>query len=95
VEYYKVTMVKQYQALNPNSVNSQFINLAQPGVTLSSTDLFYQTYGLGNVLVLQTCILSNNDPSWGRHFIIAEPFEYLPVAPARNLTSENDIRLRY
>jgi len=94
VEYYKVTIVKQYQALSPNSVYSQFINLAQPDVTLSSTDLFYQTYGLGNVLVLQTCILANNDPSWGRLFIIAEPFEYLPVAPVRSPISENDISLR-
>jgi hypothetical protein len=93
VEYYKVTIVKQYQALSPNSVYSQFINLAQPDVTLSSTDLFYQTYGLGNVLVLQTCILANNDPSWGRLFIIAEPFEYLPVVPVKSPISENDIRV--
>ena len=95
VEYYKVTKVKQYQALSPNSVYSQFVNLAQPDVTLSSTDLFYQTYGLGNVLVLQTCIFANSDPSWGRLFIIAEPFEYLPVAPARSPISENDIRVRF
>jgi hypothetical protein len=95
VDYYKVTVVKQYQALSPNSVYSQFVNLAQPGVTLSSTDLFYQTYGLGNVLVLQTCILANNDPSWGRHFIIAEPFEFLPVAPVRSSISENDVRVRF
>jgi len=95
VEYYKVTIVKQYQALSPNSVYSQFVNLVQPDVTLSSTDLFYQTYGLGDVLVLQTCILANNDSSWGRLFIIAEPFEYLPVAPARSPISENDIRVRF
>lgn len=95
VEYYKVSIVKQYQALSPNSVYSQFVNLAQPDVTLSSSDLFYQTYGLGNVLVLQTCILANNDPSWGRLFIIAEPFEYLPVAPVRSPISENDIRVRF
>ncbi len=95
VEYYKVTVINQYQALSPNSVYSQFVNLAQPEVTLSSTDLFYQTYGLGNVLVLQTCILANNDPSWGRQFIIAEPFEYLPVAPVRSPISENEIRIRF
>ena len=95
VEFYKVRVVKQYQALSPNSVYSQFVNLAQPGVTLSSTELFYQTYGLGNVLVLQTCILANNDPSWGRQFIIAEPFEFLPVAPVRSFITENDIRVRF
>lgn len=95
VSYYKVTAIKQFQALSPNSIYSAFKNLAQPDVTLSSTDLFYQTYGLGNVLVLQTCILANNDPSWGRLFIIAEPFEVLPVAPVMSPVSETELRVRF
>jgi hypothetical protein len=73
--YYKVASVNQYQALSPNSPYSQFINLMQPDVVLSSSDLFYQTYGLGDVLILQTCIAKGNEPSWGRLFIIAEPYE--------------------
>jgi hypothetical protein len=78
-QYYKVVSVNQYQALSPNSPYSQFINLAQPGIVLSSSDLFYQTYGLGNVLILQTCIAKGNELSWGRLFIIAEPFDYHPI----------------
>jgi len=75
-QYFRVTEVKQYQALSPTSIYSQFINLAQPGITLTSTDLFRQTYGRGNVLVLQTCIANGNEASWGRLFIIAEPVNY-------------------
>lgn len=75
-QYFRVSEVKQFQALSPTSIYSQFINLAQPGITLTSTDLFRQTYGRGNVLVLQTCIANGNDASWGRLFVIAEPVNY-------------------
>jgi len=90
-QYYSVTTVLEFQALSPNSPYSQFVNLAQPGVTLSSTDLFYQTYGLGNVLVLQTCIADGNESSWGRLFVIAEPIEFvaqvsLPAKPSNTLS---------
>ncbi|KAF0111818.1 MAG: hypothetical protein FD147_620 [Chloroflexi bacterium] len=78
VKYYQVSDIRKYQALSPNSQYSNFKNLANPDVTLTSTDLFYETYGLGNVLVLQTCILANGDPSWGRIFIIATPYEETP-----------------
>lgn len=93
-QYYHVTAVLQFQALSPNSPYSKFVNLAQPDVALSSTDLFYQTYGLGNVLVLQTCIANGNEPSWGRLFVIAEPIEFvaqvsLPVKPSQSLSLES------
>lgn len=74
-QYFQVSAVMQFQALSPNSPYSNFVNLANPGVTLSSSDLFYQTYGLGDVLVLQTCIEQGNEPSWGRLFVIAEPVD--------------------
>ncbi len=79
VQNYRIAAVKQYQALSPNNPYSQFVALDQPGVTLSSSDLFQQTYGLGNVLILQTCISKGSEPSWGRLFIIAEPVRILPV----------------
>jgi hypothetical protein len=75
---YQVKIIKQYQALAPNYLYSKFINLENPDKTLSSTDLFYETYGLGNVLVLQTCIEVNNEESWGRLFVIAEPYTRPP-----------------
>jgi len=79
VQNFRITAVKQYQALSPNNPYSQFVALDQPGVTLTSSDLFQQTYGLGNVLILQTCISKGGESSWGRLFIIAEPVHTLPV----------------
>ena len=79
VQSYVVTVVKLYQALSPNNPYSQFINLAQPGVTLSSSDLFYQTYGLKSALVLQTCITKGSESSWGRLFVIAEPVQNIEI----------------
>ncbi len=75
---YVVSKVKKYQALAPTSAYSQFIDLAQPYHTLTSTDLFNQTYKLGNVLILQTCIANGNEASWGRLFVIAEPVSAFP-----------------
>jgi hypothetical protein len=88
VQNFRITSVKQYQALSPNNPYSQFMALDQPGVTLSSSDLFRQTYGLGNVLILQTCISKGSESSWGRLFIIAEQVRILPVRllDAKNLS---------
>jgi hypothetical protein len=90
-KYFSVSAIKQYQALSPSSPYSQFINLSNPGVTLSSNDLFYETYGLGNVLILQTCIAKGNESSWGRLFVIAEPIEYLPSLPVTNSIAESNL----
>jgi hypothetical protein len=67
-----VYAIRQYQALSPNDPYSNFRDLKDPTTTLTSTDLFNKTYGLG-VLVLQTCIQRDQEPSWGRMFILAQP----------------------
>ena len=67
---FKVSGVKKYQALNPSDPYSNFINLDSPDATITSTDVFNQTYGSGG-LVLQTCISKNGNSSWGRLFIMA------------------------
>ncbi|MRS04313.1 sortase, partial [bacterium] len=69
---YQVSSVKKYQALSPSDPYSNFVNLDSPDATLTSTDVFNQTYGSGG-LVLQTCISKNGNSSWGRLFIIASP----------------------
>ena len=80
INLYKVSQIQMYQALDPYSPYSNFVDLANPGVTLSSTDLFYRTYGLGShVLVLQTCLSRNGNDSWGRTFIIASPLQGNPA----------------
>ncbi len=69
---YQVNSIKKYQALSPSDPYSNFINLDSPDTTISSTDVFNQTYGSGG-LVLQTCISKNGNSSWGRLFIMASP----------------------
>lgn len=77
---YQVTGIRRFQAVNPNSPYSNFIDLDQ-GSTLTYSDLFYQTYGVAGQLVLQTCISAEGNDMWGRLFILAMP--YLPE-PARS-----------
>jgi hypothetical protein len=68
---YKVSAIRQYQALSPNSVKSNFVDLSKPDKTLTSSDVFKQTYGNKGALVLQTCISKDGNSSWGRLFVIA------------------------
>ncbi|MDZ4160231.1 MAG: hypothetical protein U1B80_10665 [Anaerolineaceae bacterium] len=70
---YRVFELQRYQALNPIDPYSNFVDLANPSTTLTSTEVFYRTYGVGNLLVLQTCIQQGSQDSWGRLFILAEP----------------------
>jgi hypothetical protein len=69
---YQVSQIRKFQALSPDSPYSDFVDLAS-GSTLSASDLFYATYGVGGQLVLQTCISANGNSSWGRLFVIATP----------------------
>jgi hypothetical protein len=70
-----VTQIQQYQALSPNSASSDFIDL-NSGKLLTASQLFRKIYKdqTGN-LVLQTCIYADQNPTWGRLFIVAEPVE--------------------
>ena len=69
---YQVSAVKKYQALSPTDPYSDFVNVDNSDSTLTSSDVFNETYGTGG-LVLQTCISKNGNSSWGRLFVIASP----------------------
>lgn len=69
-ENYVVTQIRHFQALNPTNPYSKFKDL-EKGETLSASDLFYQTYGVSQQVILQTCIANSGIDSWGRMFIIA------------------------
>ena len=68
---YTVSSVKKYQALSPENQYSDFVDLNDSSTTLSSTDLFMNTFGQSGALVLQTCITKDGNSSWGRLFVIA------------------------
>jgi hypothetical protein len=69
-----VRQILRYQALSPRSVTSNFVDL-QTEERLSASELFQRVYNRPGDVVLQTCIYSDGDPSWGRLFIIAVPVE--------------------
>jgi len=69
---YTVSDIRSYEALDPRSTRSDFIDL-ETGEHVGNLDLFHDIYESENRLVLQTCIEKDGDWEWGRLFIIAEP----------------------
>lgn len=69
---YRISNIEQYQALDPYSYNSDFIDLRN-GDKLTAQELFMRVYSQANTLVLQTCIERNGEWSWGRLFVVANP----------------------
>lgn len=69
--HYVVRSIRQFQALQPNSAYSDFVDL-NSGASFTSTELFYEVYANAGTLVLQTCIANGDSDSWGRLFVIAE-----------------------
>jgi len=67
-----VTEILRYQALDPNSTSSKFLDL-ETNRLLSARDLFAKVYKRRGQVIFQTCIASGEQPSWGRLFIISEP----------------------
>ena len=72
VEYFVVTEVLHYQALEPNSPYSSFRNLDKDE-TLSAEGMFKRVYLGERHLTFQTCIEKDGQLSWGRLFVIAVP----------------------
>jgi hypothetical protein len=76
---YRIEAIRHFQATNPLSPYSSFID-QETGATLSANDLFFQTYGIPDHLILQTCIAANGNDSWGRLFVIATPVDAAELA---------------
>jgi hypothetical protein len=69
---YQVQSIRSFEALQPNSIYSDFVDLDFGG-NLSSSELFRMMYDQDDTLVLQTCISHNGISTWGRLFVIATP----------------------
>jgi hypothetical protein len=72
VEYFVITEILGYQALQPNNVRSAFRDLATDE-TITADQLFKRVYMGDRHVTFQTCIEENGDLSWGRLFIVATP----------------------
>jgi hypothetical protein len=72
VEYYIVKEILRYQALEPNSPTSDFVDLDNKERETAAS-LFRKTYTGQRHVTLQTCIYADRNMSWGRLFVIAVP----------------------
>jgi hypothetical protein len=72
VEYFVITEILQYQALQPNSMQSVFRDLVTDE-TITVNQLFERVYTGKYHVTFQTCIEANGNLSWGRLFIVATP----------------------
>ncbi|HSL45949.1 MAG TPA: hypothetical protein VK897_21125 [Anaerolineales bacterium] len=73
-EYFVITQILRFQALQPESVASSFRNLDR-NETISAVEMFNRAYVGERRLVFQTCIAAEGNASWGRLFIVATPKE--------------------
>jgi hypothetical protein len=67
-----VSEILHYQALQPDSTSSTFINL-DTRQSQSYASLFSSIYNRPGQVIFQTCISAADDLTWGRLFVIAEP----------------------
>ena len=72
VEYFVITQILQYQALEPTSQYSSFRDLTDNKM-LTAEQLFDKVYRGDRHVTFQTCIANTESLSWGRLFVIAIP----------------------
>jgi hypothetical protein len=72
VEYFVVTQMLRYQALQPYSPYSKFRDL-ETSQTITAEELFRKVYRGDRHVTFQVCIAANGTDAWGRLFIIAQP----------------------
>lgn len=73
IETFVITEFMRFQALTPDSIASNFVDLDN-GKLVSASNLFSQAYSRPGDVILQTCIYAEGNNSWGRLFIVAEPY---------------------
>ena len=69
---YSVTEIQKYQAVDPRSVRSDFVDLVDKK-SYNPTELFKRVFTGQHRLILQTCIAKGKETEWGSMFIIAKP----------------------
>jgi len=72
VEYFVITQILQFQALEPTSLYSSFRDLTNNEI-LTAEQLFNMVYRGERHVTFQTCIAGTESLSWGRLFIMAVP----------------------
>jgi hypothetical protein len=73
IKDYVVELVYRFQALQPYSEMSDFVDLAS-GQQYIAWDVFNMVFAGGDHVTFETCIEANGKSSWGRLFIVALPY---------------------
>jgi len=68
-----VAEILRYQALEPTSPSSNFLDL-NGGYLLTTSELFSKVYNRRGQVIFQTCIAAGDNHVWGRLFVIAKPY---------------------
>ena len=72
VEYFVISQILEFQALQPTSPYSSFRDL-DSHKTFTAEQVFKQVYTGDRHVTFQTCIAGPGSLSWGRLFVIATP----------------------
>ena len=72
IEYFVITEILQFQALEPTSPYSSFRDL-DSDETFTAEQVFKKVYTGDRHVTFQTCIEGAGNLSWGRLFVIATP----------------------
>ena len=80
IEYFIVTELLEYQALQPYSPYSEFRDL-ETNQTITATDLFRKVYRGDRHVTFQVCIAENGIDAWGRLFVVAQPKSEVVTEP--------------
>jgi len=88
---YWVNRTLRYQATDPNSTTSGFVDL-DTGKGTDAEGVFRKVYMGNGQVTFQTCIEKNGELSWGRLFVIAEPFEPTPASPPEQRVALNTLQ---
>jgi hypothetical protein len=72
ISAFVVSEILAYQSLEPDNILSDFVDLENDNL-LTAKEIFSKMYNRRGQVILQTCISSDDNPSWGRLFIIAKP----------------------
>jgi hypothetical protein len=73
VEYFVISEILRYKALEPGNPYSDFQNLSISGEVLSAGEMFTRAYAGKHHVTFQTCIAADGSSSWGRLFVLATP----------------------
>lgn len=73
IEYFVISEILRYKALEPRNPYSNFQNLSDQDEILSAGEMFNRVYVGRHHVTFQTCIAADGKSSWGRLFVVALP----------------------